>query len=152
MRTCVCVLQVRTTRLGVMGLAMNRFANLPFQSWELKPGGPGAVQLTLIAAVVVADFTIRVSIINHPPFSSTLPTFAFNPHKRSTVHQHFSVRQVVDPYSKVILVGTLHLLRMLFITFPFEPAHLTVVKCLSRCLGVMQLLWVVVLGKVVVSN
>ncbi|MPC20593.1 Axonemal protein [Portunus trituberculatus] len=53
-----CVMQVRTTRLGVMGLAMNRFANLPFQSWELKPQGPGAVSLTLIAAVVVADFTI----------------------------------------------------------------------------------------------
>lgn len=44
-----------------MGLAMNRFANLPFQSWELKPQGPGAVSLTLIAAVVVADFTITVS-------------------------------------------------------------------------------------------
>ncbi|XP_053652417.1 dynein axonemal intermediate chain 7-like [Cherax quadricarinatus] len=53
-----CVMQVRTTRLGVMGLAMNRFANLPFQSWELKPEGGHAVTLTLIAAVVVADFTI----------------------------------------------------------------------------------------------
>ncbi|XP_050725906.1 dynein axonemal intermediate chain 7 homolog [Eriocheir sinensis] len=53
-----CVMQVRTTRLGVMGLAMNRFANLPFQNWELKPLGPGSVSLTLIAAVVVADFTI----------------------------------------------------------------------------------------------
>ncbi|XP_071538177.1 dynein axonemal intermediate chain 7-like [Panulirus ornatus] len=53
-----CVMQVRTTRLGVMGLAMNRFANLPFQSWELKPQGGNAVSLTLIAAVVVAEFTI----------------------------------------------------------------------------------------------
>ncbi|XP_042209640.1 dynein axonemal intermediate chain 7-like [Homarus americanus] len=53
-----CVMQVRTTRLGVMGLAMNRFANLPFQSWELKPQGGTAVSLTLIAAVVVAEFTI----------------------------------------------------------------------------------------------
>ncbi|XP_069178268.1 dynein axonemal intermediate chain 7 homolog isoform X2 [Procambarus clarkii] len=53
-----CVMQVRTTRLGVMGLAMNRFANLPFQSWELKPEGGRAVTLTLIAAVVVAQFTI----------------------------------------------------------------------------------------------
>lgn len=57
----LCFPQVRTTRLGVMGLAMNRFANLPFQSWELKPQGPNAVSLTLIAAVVVAEFTITVS-------------------------------------------------------------------------------------------
>ncbi|XP_063604864.1 dynein axonemal intermediate chain 7 homolog, partial [Penaeus indicus] len=53
-----CVMQVRTMRLGVMGLAMNRYANLPFQSWELKPKGASSVSLTLIAAVVVADFTI----------------------------------------------------------------------------------------------
>ncbi|XP_047487265.1 dynein axonemal intermediate chain 7 homolog [Penaeus chinensis] len=55
-----CVMQVRTMRLGVMGLAMNRYANLPFQSWELKPKGASSVTLTLIAAVVVADFTITV--------------------------------------------------------------------------------------------
>ncbi|KAK4286942.1 hypothetical protein Pmani_039976 [Petrolisthes manimaculis] len=53
-----CVMQVRTTRLGVMGLAMNRFANLPFQSWDLKPIDGVGVSLTLIAAVVVAEFTI----------------------------------------------------------------------------------------------
>ncbi|XP_037792261.1 axonemal 84 kDa protein-like [Penaeus monodon] len=53
-----CVMQVRTMRLGVMGLAMNRYANLPFQSWEMKPKGASSVSLTLIAAVVVADFTI----------------------------------------------------------------------------------------------
>lgn len=47
-------------RLGVMGLAMNRYANLPFQSWEMKPKGASSVSLTLIAAVVVADFTITV--------------------------------------------------------------------------------------------
>lgn len=41
---------------------MNRFANLPFQSWELKPQGGNAVSLTLIAAVVVAEFTITVII------------------------------------------------------------------------------------------
>ncbi|XP_068243751.1 dynein axonemal intermediate chain 7-like [Palaemon carinicauda] len=53
-----CVMQFRTTRLGVMGLAMNRYANLPFQSWELKPRGGDAVSLTLTAAVVQAEFTI----------------------------------------------------------------------------------------------
>ncbi|XP_066969371.1 dynein axonemal intermediate chain 7-like [Macrobrachium rosenbergii] len=53
-----CVMQFRTTRLGVMGLAMNRYANLPFQSWELKPRGSDAVSLTLSAAVVQAEFTI----------------------------------------------------------------------------------------------
>ncbi|XP_064116681.1 LOW QUALITY PROTEIN: dynein axonemal intermediate chain 7 homolog [Macrobrachium nipponense] len=53
-----CVMQFRTTRLGVMGLAMNRYANLPFQSWELKPRGTDAVSLTLSAAVVQAEFTI----------------------------------------------------------------------------------------------
>ena len=55
-------LQVRTTRLGVMGLAMNRFANLPFQNWEMKPSGPQNASLTLMGSIVVAEFTIGVKL------------------------------------------------------------------------------------------
>ncbi|XP_076047226.1 dynein axonemal intermediate chain 7 homolog [Oratosquilla oratoria] len=53
-----CVLQVRTTRLGVLGLAMNRFANLPFQNWELRPNGLNSAVLSLTAAVVLAEIVI----------------------------------------------------------------------------------------------
>ncbi|XP_047738461.1 dynein axonemal intermediate chain 7-like [Hyalella azteca] len=55
------ILKVRTSELGVMGLAMSRFSNLPFMSWQLRPSPGGAaetVQLVLSGAVVVATFTI----------------------------------------------------------------------------------------------
>ena len=53
--------QVRTSRLGVMGLAMNRFSNLPFQSWQLQPSPDDArAELILYGAVVTATFTIGV--------------------------------------------------------------------------------------------
>ncbi|CAL4156073.1 unnamed protein product, partial [Meganyctiphanes norvegica] len=58
----VCTMQVRTTRLGVMGLAMNRYANLPFQNWEISPGAaPDTVKIKLCGAVVVAAITIKGS-------------------------------------------------------------------------------------------
>ncbi|CAL7946735.1 unnamed protein product [Xylocopa violacea] len=55
----------RTGRLGVHGLAVYRYANLPFQSWELKPEmgkagrDHGGVVLTVTAATVQAEFVVR---------------------------------------------------------------------------------------------
>ncbi|KAK1136444.1 hypothetical protein K0M31_000996 [Melipona bicolor] len=55
----------RVGRLGVHGLAAYKFANLPFQSWELKPetGKSGrlhaGVVLTVTAATIQAEFVIR---------------------------------------------------------------------------------------------
>ncbi|CAD1470876.1 unnamed protein product [Heterotrigona itama] len=56
----------RVGRLGIHGLAGYKFANLPFQSWELKPetGRSGrlhaGVVLTVTAATVQAEFVIRL--------------------------------------------------------------------------------------------
>lgn len=58
----------RVGRLGIHGLAGYKFANLPFQSWELKPetGKNGrlhaGVVLTVTAATIQAEFVIRVSL------------------------------------------------------------------------------------------
>lgn len=57
----------RSGKLGVHGLVANRFANLPFQSWELKPeiGRNGreyaGVVLNVTAATIQAEFLVRVS-------------------------------------------------------------------------------------------
>uniref|UniRef100_A0A1B0CYM2 Uncharacterized protein n=1 Tax=Phlebotomus papatasi TaxID=29031 RepID=A0A1B0CYM2_PHLPP len=53
-------IQFRTGRLGCFGFAANRYSNLPYQTWELKPDFrfPNAVSFTLTAAVVSIDITI----------------------------------------------------------------------------------------------
>lgn len=55
----------RTGRLGVHGLAAFKFINIPFQSWELKPemgrNARGGVALSVSAAIVQAEFIVRVS-------------------------------------------------------------------------------------------
>ncbi|XP_068974364.1 dynein axonemal intermediate chain 7 homolog isoform X2 [Bombus flavifrons] len=55
----------RTGRLGIHGLAAYKYANLPFQSWELKPemGKSGrehaGVVLSITAATIQAEFVVR---------------------------------------------------------------------------------------------
>ncbi|XP_078047817.1 dynein axonemal intermediate chain 7 [Augochlora pura] len=55
----------RSGKLGVHGLAANKFANLPFQSWELKPEvrkngrNFGGVVLNVTAATIQAEFVVR---------------------------------------------------------------------------------------------
>ncbi|XP_054006510.1 dynein axonemal intermediate chain 7-like [Hylaeus anthracinus] len=55
----------RSGKLGVHGLAAYKFANLPFQSWELKPemgkSGRlnGGVVLSITGATVQAEFIVR---------------------------------------------------------------------------------------------
>uniref|UniRef100_A0A1B0CGU5 Axonemal 84 kDa protein n=1 Tax=Lutzomyia longipalpis TaxID=7200 RepID=A0A1B0CGU5_LUTLO len=53
-------IQFRTGRLGCFGFAANRYSNMPYQTWELKPDFrvPNAVTFTLTAAVVSIDLTI----------------------------------------------------------------------------------------------
>lgn len=51
----------RTTKFGIIGLAHNRWSNLPYQSWEIRPtGGPNSVIFILTAAMAVVEFTIKV--------------------------------------------------------------------------------------------
>ncbi|XP_003241246.1 axonemal 84 kDa protein-like [Acyrthosiphon pisum] len=52
----------RAGRMGSFGLAVNRYTNFPFQSWEIRPegGGDGAgVVLSVTAATVLVEFAVR---------------------------------------------------------------------------------------------
>lgn len=52
----------RAGRMGSFGLAVNRYSNFPFQSWEIRPEGSGAdggVVLSVTAATVLMEFAVR---------------------------------------------------------------------------------------------
>ncbi|XP_026814345.1 axonemal 84 kDa protein-like [Rhopalosiphum maidis] len=52
----------RAGRMGSFGLAVNRYTNFPFQSWEIRPegGSDGAgVILSVTAATVLIEFAVR---------------------------------------------------------------------------------------------
>ncbi|XP_058826018.1 dynein axonemal intermediate chain 7 [Topomyia yanbarensis] len=53
-------IQFRIGRLGAIGFAANRYSNLPYQTWELKPDikNPGSAIFSLTAAVVSTEITI----------------------------------------------------------------------------------------------
>ncbi|XP_026669128.1 protein CASC1-like [Ceratina calcarata] len=67
----------RTGRLGIHGLAVYKFANLPFQSWEMKPETGkagrehGGVVLTITAATVQAEFVTREDRVCLNSFTGT---------------------------------------------------------------------------------
>jgi hypothetical protein len=57
------VLTFRTGRFGAVGLAAYRYANLPYQTWELKPYQKGeGVSFSITAAVMVVEFIMKVII------------------------------------------------------------------------------------------
>lgn len=47
--------------MGSFGLAVNRYSNFPFQSWEIRPDGQsgGDVVLSVTAATVLVEFAVR---------------------------------------------------------------------------------------------
>ncbi|XP_050430496.1 dynein axonemal intermediate chain 7-like [Adelges cooleyi] len=52
----------RAGRMGSFGLAVNRYSNFPFQSWEIRPEGTTAdagVILSITAATVLVEFSVR---------------------------------------------------------------------------------------------
>lgn len=51
----------RAGRMGSFGLAVNRYSNFPFQSWEIRPEGveDGGVVLSVTAATVLVEFAVR---------------------------------------------------------------------------------------------
>ncbi|XP_021923830.1 axonemal 84 kDa protein-like isoform X3 [Zootermopsis nevadensis] len=54
------VLTFRTGRFGALGFAAYRYANLPYQTWELKPYQKGeAVSFSITAAVMIVEFIIK---------------------------------------------------------------------------------------------
>lgn len=49
----------RAGRTGSFGLAVNRYTNFPFQSWEVRPAGGGGTVLSVTAATVLVEFAVR---------------------------------------------------------------------------------------------
>lgn len=48
----------RTTKFGIFGLGHNRWLNLPYQTWELRPLGKNKVWFSLTASMAVLEFII----------------------------------------------------------------------------------------------
>ncbi|XP_055842573.1 dynein axonemal intermediate chain 7 [Episyrphus balteatus] len=53
-------IQFRAGCLGTFGFAMNRYCNMPYQTWELKPDVKlaGAIQFSFTASIISLDMTI----------------------------------------------------------------------------------------------
>uniref|UniRef100_A0A1I8M1A6 CASC1 C-terminal domain-containing protein n=1 Tax=Musca domestica TaxID=7370 RepID=A0A1I8M1A6_MUSDO len=53
-------IQFRTGRLGIFGFALNRYSNMPYQTWEIKPDlkNPGTILFSFTASLVSLDITI----------------------------------------------------------------------------------------------
>ncbi|KAF5285229.1 hypothetical protein FQR65_LT13344, partial [Abscondita terminalis] len=49
----------RAKRFGMFSFVMNRFTNLPYQTWEVKPEEDGTVTVQLVAAILVLDFNVK---------------------------------------------------------------------------------------------
>lgn len=62
------LLTFRAGRMRPLGLAVQRYSNLPYQGWEMKPDtksvpsgvAPTAALLSITAAVVMVELCIRV--------------------------------------------------------------------------------------------
>nr|XP_036232258.1 protein CASC1 [Bactrocera oleae] len=53
-------LQFRTGRLGIFGLAMNRYSNMPYQTWEIRPDfkSSGTIFFSFTASIISLDMNI----------------------------------------------------------------------------------------------
>ncbi|XP_075155602.1 uncharacterized protein LOC142228963 [Haematobia irritans] len=53
-------IQFRTGRLGIFGFALNRYSNMPYQTWEIKPDfkTSGTILFSFTASLVSLDITI----------------------------------------------------------------------------------------------
>lgn len=58
-----CTLTFRTGIFGTIGLACLRYANLPFQAWEVKPEPDGTVLVQITAAILILEFNIKGGVI-----------------------------------------------------------------------------------------
>ncbi|KAF2897504.1 hypothetical protein ILUMI_08660, partial [Ignelater luminosus] len=53
----------RTGRFGCFAMAMYKFCNMPYQSWELRPAADGTIIFRITAAIIFIEFTIKEDLI-----------------------------------------------------------------------------------------
>ncbi|XP_076256077.1 dynein axonemal intermediate chain 7 [Rhynchophorus ferrugineus] len=58
-----CIISFRTGVFGVYGLATYRYANLPFQAYDIKPEVDGSVTVQLTAAILMLEFNVKDGLI-----------------------------------------------------------------------------------------
>lgn len=56
-------LTFRTGVFGTIGLACVRYANLPFQAWEVKPEPDGTILVQITAAILMLEFNIKGGVV-----------------------------------------------------------------------------------------
>ncbi|KAH8363783.1 hypothetical protein KR200_006737, partial [Drosophila serrata] len=56
-------IQFRTGRLGIFGFALNKYSNMPYQTWDLRPDmkNPGTILFSFTASLISLDMTITES-------------------------------------------------------------------------------------------
>ncbi|KMZ10444.1 uncharacterized protein Dsimw501_GD17382 [Drosophila simulans] len=56
-------IQFRTGRLGIFGFALNKYSNMPYQTWDLRPDmkNPGTIIFSFTASLISLDMTITKS-------------------------------------------------------------------------------------------
>ncbi|XP_030378327.1 axonemal 84 kDa protein [Scaptodrosophila lebanonensis] len=54
-------IQFRTGRLGIFGFALNKYSNMPYQTWDLRPDmkNPGNILFSFTASLISLDMTIN---------------------------------------------------------------------------------------------
>ncbi|XP_030566711.1 protein CASC1 [Drosophila novamexicana] len=53
-------IQFRTGRLGIFGFALNKYSNMPYQTWDLRPDmkNPGTILFSFTASLISLEMTI----------------------------------------------------------------------------------------------
>ncbi|SPP78549.1 blast:Axonemal 84 kDa protein [Drosophila guanche] len=56
-------IQFRTGRLGIFGFALNKYSNMPYQTWDLRPDmkNPGTILFSFTASLISLDMTISAA-------------------------------------------------------------------------------------------
>ncbi|XP_074031121.1 dynein axonemal intermediate chain 7 isoform X1 [Leptinotarsa decemlineata] len=58
-----CTLTFRTGLFGIFGLAAVRYANLPYQAWEIRPEADESVTINITATILIIELNIKNGLI-----------------------------------------------------------------------------------------
>ncbi|XP_015837771.1 dynein axonemal intermediate chain 7 isoform X2 [Tribolium castaneum] len=56
-------LTFRTRKGGTFALAVYRYANLPYQAWEIRPEANGTISVQITAAILMVEFNVKDGLI-----------------------------------------------------------------------------------------
>ncbi|CAG9853528.1 unnamed protein product [Phyllotreta striolata] len=56
-------MSLKTQVFGIFGLATLRYANLPFQAWDVKPESNGSVTINITTAIIILEFNVKDGLV-----------------------------------------------------------------------------------------